>query len=103
MRIDILSNRVTLRGHDRAMGLVRGIARLYFGRRIDYDASIVDSLACTQLHARRLICKNLCANRVTLRDHCRVETLTCDGPIDLDETCSVGEILRPASSLNERG
>lgn len=72
---------------------LKTFARLYMGRKISASHSLVDTLECTELTARRLVSKLVRANRVTLRDNCRIDKLYCDGPIDMDDTCTVDEII----------
>ncbi|MGI6199327.1 MAG: hypothetical protein ACOYJA_01000 [Christensenellales bacterium] len=75
------------------MRLLSAFGWLYLGRSIPKDRSLVDTLECTELTARRLVSKRVRANRVTLRDNCHIGKLYCEGPIDMDRTCVVDEII----------
>lgn len=67
--------------------------RSYFGREVSLDKSIVDFVEGTKVTATKTTFKTIRAQSVSLKDHCRVEKIYCDGEIELDKTCVVGQII----------
>lgn len=60
----------------------------------------VKRVECTHLEATAFSCAHVCAQRVTLHDHCRIDVIECDGVIELDKTCEVKE-FRGAYTLKQ--
>jgi len=67
--------------------------KLYFGRNVSFDYSLVDVLECTNLEAEGIKAKVIRANNVKLKNRCIVDKLFCDGEIFIDDTCHVGKII----------
>lgn len=74
--------------------------KLYFGREVSLSHSLVDILECTSLKANNLKVKILRAGSVDLSDNCSIGKLYCDGGIQFDETCEIGEIISKNESIN---
>ncbi len=73
--------------------------KLYFGRKVSLDYSLVDVLECTNLEAEGIKAKVIRANNVKLKNHCIVDKLFCDGEIFIDDTCRVSEIISKDQSI----
>ena len=73
---------------------------LYFGRRVSMSHPIIDLIECTSLEASGVEAKIIRANEVRLRNHCAVESLYCDGAIDMDSTCTVKKIFAKNGEIN---
>lgn len=75
--------------------------KLYFGRSLNFSYNSIDYIECTMLEATNTRFKTIHAQAVTLKDHCRVETLYCDGEINIDKTCVVGKIIKNGKVINK--
>ena len=73
--------------------LARRFPRLYFGRKVSLSHSLVDQLECTQLEASNLQAKVVRTQRAVLTNGCRIQRLCCDGEIQADSSCWIGEIV----------
>lgn len=52
----------------------------------------IQQVECTQLEASAFSCAHVCAHEVTLRHHCHIDVLECDGVLRMDDTCVVDKI-----------
>lgn len=73
--------------------LARRFPRLYFGRKVSLSHSLVDQLECTQLEASNLQAKVVRTQRAVLTNGCKIQRLCCDGEIQADPSCWIGEIV----------
>lgn len=80
--------------------------KLYFGREVSLNFSLIDIIECTDLEAAGIKSKTIRANSVKLADNCIVEKLYCDGEIIIDDTCRIGQIIsksKPTMNKKEMG
>lgn len=75
--------------------------KLYFGRSLNLSYNSIDYIECTTLEATNTRFKTIHAQEVTLKDHCRVEKLYCDGEINIDKTCVVEKIISSGKVINK--
>lgn len=52
----------------------------------------IERIECTSIQASFLRCDHLCAQNITLRGHCVIDVIECDGTLSMDATCQVREI-----------
>jgi len=76
--------------------------KLYFGRNVSMEYSIVDVIECTDLEAEDIVAKVIQANRVKLKGNCKIGKLICDGKMFIDDTCQISEIVSKKSIINSR-
>lgn len=84
---------IKIKGEKRFIEYSIHLGRLYLGRKISENHSIVDQLECTNLEASGLHSKVVRAGNVKLSDGCEIHRLYCDGDINMDDTCIIGEII----------
>lgn len=73
--------------------VVRPFSKLYFGRNLDTDFSLVDIIECTHFEGHNIKCKVVRANSVKLTGNCEIKTLHCDGDIEAESTCIIGNVI----------
>lgn len=86
-------SRIEIKGNKRSIKYTKHLGRLYLGRKVSEDYSIVDLLECTNLEASGLHSKVVHAGTVKLSDACKIHRLYCDGDMDIDDSCIIGEII----------
>ena len=84
---------IKIKGDKRFIKYPIHLGRLYLGRRVRENYSIIDQLECTNLEASGLYSKVIRAGNVKLSDACEIHRLYCDGDINMDDTCIIGEII----------
>lgn len=63
--------------------------KLYFGRNLNNQRSIVDVIECTNLEATGLVAKVIRADHVKLGEYCVVDILDCNGNVEIHPTSIV--------------
>ena len=53
----------------------------------------VQRVECTRLEAGSFSCAHICAQEITLRHHCKIDVIECDGVITMDDTCTVQKMI----------
>lgn len=91
-KVNIGTDENIIRSSGKIPGGFSGMTRLYFGRKIDMDYSLVDTIECTRLEAKGLKAKVVRAHEVKLQE-CVIETLDCSGDMIIDKSCRIGRIL----------
>ncbi len=71
----------------------------YFGRKLDAEKCIVDSVECTSLTASGTKFKTVRAHSVQLSDYCEVDVLYVDGEAEIDSTCVVRKIIKESAQV----
>ena len=69
------------------------LGKLYLGRKISTKYSLADVVECTKLDAGGLRSKIVRADSVSLTDHCCIDKLYCNGEMQIDRSCRIGEII----------
>lgn len=88
--VSIQSNRVQ---KNRVSNVVKPLSTLYFGRSLDPEYSLVDTIECTHIEGHNIKCKTIRAESVKLTGKCEIKTLYCDGDIEAEKTCKIGKII----------
>jgi len=73
-------------------GKYKPLIKMYLGRDIGTDCSIVDVIECTNLEAEGIRAKVISANNIKLKNNCIVDKVFCDGKLEIDDTCIIKEI-----------
>jgi len=93
---------IEIKGDKRFVKYSIHLGRLYLGRKVSENYSIVDQLECTNLEASGLHSKVVRAGNVKLSDACEIHKLYCDGDMDIDDSCIIGEIISKGKQMELR-
>ena len=92
-------SRMEIKGDKRFVKYSIHLGRLYLGRKVSENYSIVDQLECTNLEASGLHSKVVRAGNVKLSDACEIHKLYCDGDMYIDDSCIIGEIISKGKQI----
>ena len=82
---------------------IRLFSRAYFGRPLRQGQILVDRIECTHLTASALRSHTISAEHIVLRNGCQVDTVYCNGSLEIDSSCQINHILSDNTEILQKG